>query len=60
MAKASNTELDLPMRSFRDQKTWEKWLATNHSKSPGIWMQIAKKYRGIASVYYRLAVDVAL
>jgi uncharacterized protein YdeI (YjbR/CyaY-like superfamily) len=60
MAKASNTELDLPMRSFKDQKTWEKWLATNHSKSPGIWMQIAKKDSGIASVDYPQALDVAL
>jgi uncharacterized protein YdeI (YjbR/CyaY-like superfamily) len=60
MAKASNTELDLPMRSFKDQKSWEKWLATNHAKSPGIWMQIAKKDSGIASVDYPQALDVAL
>src|SRR4030095_12311556 len=39
---------------------WEKWLEANHVKSAGIWMQIAKKARGLASVTYQEALDVAL
>ena len=52
--------LDLPIKPFKTQDAWEKWLATNHTKSAGIWMQIAKKGSGIASVNYQEALDVAL
>lgn len=27
----------------RDQATWRKWLETNHAKSPGTWLVLAKK-----------------
>lgn len=53
-------ELDLPIRLFKDQGAWEKWLSTNHSKSRGLWLQIAKKDSGISSVNYADALDVAL
>ena len=53
-------ELDLPIRRFNDQGAWEKWLGTNHTKSRGLWLQIAKKDSGIASVNYADALDVAL
>ena len=52
--------LDLPIKPFKSQDAWEKWLAANHAKSPGVWMQIAKKDSGIPSVNYHEALDVAL
>jgi uncharacterized protein YdeI (YjbR/CyaY-like superfamily) len=52
--------LDLPVKAFKTAAAWEKWLAANHAKSAGVWMQIAKKTSGIASVYYPEALDVAL
>jgi uncharacterized protein YdeI (YjbR/CyaY-like superfamily) len=50
---------DLPIRHFKDQKAWEKWLIAN-AGGKGIWLQIAKKDSGIASVDYAQALDVAL
>src|SRR3546814_9418187 len=38
---------------------WEKWLAA-HRDARGIWLKIAKKDSGIASVTYAEALDVAL
>jgi uncharacterized protein YdeI (YjbR/CyaY-like superfamily) len=51
---------DLAMITFASQAAFEKWLAKNHEKSPGIWLQIAKKNSGTKSVSYAEALDVAL
>lgn len=51
---------ELPKLSFPSQKAWERWLKANHQKSPGIWLQIAKKSSGIASVTYAEAIEIAL
>ena len=50
---------DLPIKHFKDQKVWEKWLVAN-AEGKGIWLQIAKKDSGIASVNYAEALEVAL
>ena len=50
---------DLPVQHFKDQKAWEKWLVAN-AGGKGIWLQIAKKDSGIASVNYAEALEVAL
>lgn len=50
---------DLPIQHFEDQKAWEKWLIAN-AGGKGIWLQIAKKDSGIASVNYAQALEVAL
>src|SRR5690349_10514148 len=60
MAKTSTKELDLPVKLFKTPAAWEKWLETNHVKSKGIWMQIAKKNSGLSSATYQEALDVAL
>ena len=60
MAKTSAKELDLPIRLFKTPAAWEKWLETNHAKSKGVWMQIAKKDGGLSSTTYQEALDVAL
>ena len=51
---------DLPVKLFKTPEAWTKWLDANHGKSPGIWMQIAKKDGGLTSVSYQEALDVAL
>ena len=53
-------EPDLPVRLFKTPAAWEKWLEANHAKSPGVWMQIAKKGSGLSSANYQEALDVAL
>jgi len=54
------TSLTLPIVQFKSQKEWATWLGKNHAKSTGVWLQIAKKASGIASVTYAEALDVAL
>jgi len=51
---------DLPIKSFKDQKTWAAWLAKNHAKSSGLWLQLAKAASGQKSVTYAEALEVAL
>lgn len=50
---------DLPIKHFKDQEAWGKWLAAN-ADGKGIWLRIAKKDSGIASVNYAEALEVAL
>lgn len=56
---ASELPTDLPIRHFRDAAAWEKWLAA-HTADKGLWLKIAKKDAGAASVTYAEALDVAL
>ena len=49
-----------PIGAFVDASAWADWLAGNAAGSDGIWVQIAKKGSGIASVTYAEAVDEAL
>ena len=51
---------DLPTRPFASKKKWADWLANEHGKSTGVWLKLAKKDSGIASVTYEEALDVAL
>ncbi len=51
---------NLPVLSFENQQSWDAWLAENHRDSKGIWMKIAKKESGVASIYYPQALDSAL
>jgi len=50
---------DLPIKLFRTEAAWEKWLAAN-GETPGVWLKIAKKDTGATSVSYSQALDVAL
>ncbi|GAA5007438.1 bacteriocin-protection protein [Pseudoluteimonas lycopersici] len=50
---------DLPVRPFEDAAAFEKWLEKNASTA-GLWLKIAKKDSGIASVTYAEALEVAL
>jgi uncharacterized protein YdeI (YjbR/CyaY-like superfamily) len=54
------TKPDLPIMPFASQKHFETWLDANHETSAGVWLKIAKKDAGIATVTYAEALDVAL
>ncbi len=51
---------ELPILPFASAAAWEAWLEAEHARAPGVWLQIAKKDSGIASVTYAQALDVAL
>lgn len=56
MAKLS----DSPVLPFKSAASFARWVAQQADESPGVWLKIAKKGTGIASVTYVEAVDVAL
>lgn len=49
----------LPVLAFVDDGAFERWLVAN-AGSAGLWLKIAKKGSGIATVTYAEALDVAL
>jgi uncharacterized protein YdeI (YjbR/CyaY-like superfamily) len=51
---------DLPVRRFASRAAWVKWLSANHERSPGVWIELAKKDSGIDSVSRADALEVAL
>jgi uncharacterized protein YdeI (YjbR/CyaY-like superfamily) len=50
----------LPQLSFDSAAEWEAWLEANHDSSEGVWLRIAKKGSGMASVTTAEALDVCL
>jgi uncharacterized protein YdeI (YjbR/CyaY-like superfamily) len=46
--------------AFKSKEDWQKWLAKNHGEPAGIWLQLAKKASGLASVTYHEALEIAL
>lgn len=51
---------ELPTIAFASAAAWEEWLARAHAAAPGVWLKLAKRDSGIASVTYAEALDVAL
>jgi uncharacterized protein YdeI (YjbR/CyaY-like superfamily) len=51
---------DLETLTFASQPEFERWLEKEHLSSPGLWLRIAKKASGIATVTYAEALEVAL
>ena len=51
---------DLEILPFESAAAWEAWLGEHHETSPGVWLKIAKKASGVASVSYDEALDAAL
>ena len=50
-----------PVVAFPDRAAWQAWLADHHGGAPeGVWLQIAKKGSGVASVDYAQALEIAL
>jgi uncharacterized protein YdeI (YjbR/CyaY-like superfamily) len=48
------------IRTFRDAQELEGWIAQHFDLQAGVWLKIAKKSSGIASVTAAEALDVAL
>jgi uncharacterized protein YdeI (YjbR/CyaY-like superfamily) len=44
----------------KDTQAFTKWLAKHHTDSAGVWLQIAKKDSGIASITHAEALEAAL
>jgi uncharacterized protein YdeI (YjbR/CyaY-like superfamily) len=57
MAKARR---DLPVIAFKSQLAWDAWLTSQPARSEGLWLKLAKKSSGIASVSRPEAIDTAL
>jgi len=57
---ASPPLVDTPVLAFKTPKAWATWLAKHHDQSKGLWLRLAKKDAGIASITYPEALDVAL
>jgi len=53
-------ESDLQIIAFKSPKKWADWLAKNHSKSSGVWIQFFKKDSGVKSITHSEALDEAL
>jgi uncharacterized protein YdeI (YjbR/CyaY-like superfamily) len=51
---------ELPIIAFESEAAWEPWLDAHYADSEGLWLKIAKKDSGHASVSYAEALDVAL
>jgi uncharacterized protein YdeI (YjbR/CyaY-like superfamily) len=54
------TPEDLPVHAFASAAEFETWLAAEHERAPGLYLQIAKKSAGMASITAAEAVEVAL
>jgi uncharacterized protein YdeI (YjbR/CyaY-like superfamily) len=51
---------DLPILAFKSQRAWDAWLSSQPAQSKGLWLKLAKKSSGIASVSRQEAVDTGL
>lgn len=46
--------------AFPDAATWESWLSAHHTRAEGVWLKMAKKRSGVASVTDDEVVDIGL
>ena len=51
---------ELAILPFASAALWERWLFGHHAQPDGVWLKVAKKASGIASVTHEEALDVAL
>lgn len=60
MAEPAETRDGQPIIHFASDTEWEAWLEENHATARGVWIKVAKKDSGIASVTHPEALDTAL
>ena len=60
MKPQSKSSTELPIHYFERQLDWTAWLNENHTSSPGVWLQLAKKGAEATSVSYDEAIEIAL
>jgi uncharacterized protein YdeI (YjbR/CyaY-like superfamily) len=51
---------ELPVLAFGSAAAWRDWLESEHPRSEGAWLKIAKKSASEPTVSYAQALDVAL
>jgi len=51
---------DLLVIAFKSQQAWDAWLTLQPAQSKGLWLKLAKKSSGVASVSRQEAIDTAL
>ena len=51
---------DLPVIAFQSEQAWDAWLMSQPAQSKGLWLKLAKKSSGIATVSKPEAIDTAL
>lgn len=56
----AKTKGELPVLAFKTQPAWDAWLASQPMGAEGLWLKLAKKSSGIASVSRAEAIDTAL
>lgn len=56
----SEIKRDLPVLAFKSQPAWDEWLASRPATAKGLWLKLAKKSSGVASVSKAEAIDTAL
>lgn len=59
-AKLKSAAPALPVLPFDSKQAFAAWLDQNHASAAGLWLQLAKKASGAASVTYHEALEVAL
>ena len=55
-----NSDTEAQIKLFASAIDWEQWLSGNSNTKQGVWLQIAKKTSGIATVAYDEALEAAL
>ena len=48
-----------PVIAFESAEVFEAWLDAHHAEEPGLWVRFAKKGRGISSVGFPEALEIA-
>jgi hypothetical protein len=43
---------EIPIIAFAQPRDWADWLTSHHASSRGVWLKLAKKASGVASVTY--------
>ena len=51
---------DLPVIELASAEAWDEWLAKHHASSPGVWLKIAKKGTGVATLTMPEVIETAL
>lgn len=55
-----DTQAGLPILAFEDAAAFDRWLAAEPRATKGLWLRLAKKGSGVASVTKAEAIDAAL
>lgn len=55
-----DTFANIPVVTFANSTAWRLWLDSNFANQTGVWIKIAKKDSGIASITHAEALDEAL